>query len=165
MPLWSERLRPDHALEEFTCGKPILDSWLHNHALAADRAGTGRTYVWVDGRGRVVAFYTLAPHVIRREETPATGAPDAIPAVLLARLALDRSLHGEGHGGTLLADALMVALDAMRRIGGRLIVVDAIDTRAAAFYHHHGFVAVPGNPNRLVLKASVAARSLSVPWR
>jgi GNAT superfamily N-acetyltransferase len=164
---FSERLRPDHDLSAFSSGKDALDRWLRDHAVHADRTGSGRTYVWLDESGAVVAFFTLAPHLVRREETApavARGAPDVIPSILLARLALDRSLHRKGHGAALLADALAVALDAMRRAGGRLIVVDAIDAAAAAFYERHGFVPVPGNPYRLVIKASVAARSLSLPW-
>lgn len=164
---FSERLRPDHDLTTFSSGKAGLDVWLKNHALHADRSGSGRTYVWVDARGRVVAYFTLAPHVVRREEVPSSvgrGAPNAIPSILLARLALDQSIQGKGHGGVLLADALTVPLEAMRKAGGRLVVVDAIDREAANFYAHHGFMPVPGNPHRLVMKASVAARSLSVRW-
>lgn len=164
---FGERLRQDHDLGPFSSGKEALDVWLKKHALHADRSGTGRTYVWVDESGRVVAYFTLAPHLVRREELSASvarGSPDAIPSILLARLALERSLHGQGWGATLLADALTVALEAMRRAGGRLIVVDALDPDAVAFYEHHGFTVIPGTPHRLVIKASAAARSLSVRW-
>lgn len=164
---FNERLRPDHDLSNFSSGNPALDLWFKNHALHADRTGSGRTYVWLDETNRVVAYFTLAPHLVRREEMPpavARGGPDAIPSILLARLALDQSLQQHGYGAALLADALSVAVDAMRKAGGRLIVVDAISADAAGFYAHHGFIPVPGNPHRLVMKASVAARSLSLPW-
>jgi GNAT superfamily N-acetyltransferase len=82
---------------------------------------------------------------------------------LLARLALSEKLHGQGYGAMLLVEALGVAVDAIRRGGGRLIVLDAIDTRAASFYERHGFVRTPG-PGRLVMKASDAAASLGLPW-
>lgn len=165
--LFSERLRADHDLSDFSSGNPSLDEWLRGAALVADRSGTGRTYVLVDDPGDVVAYFTLAPHLIRRSEVPARaahGAPDAIPSVLLARLALHESLHGQGIGGALLAHALGVALEAVRTAGGRLVVVDAIDEDAASFYVHHGFVRVPEDPYRLVIKVSVVARSLSIPW-
>ena len=43
----------------------------------------------------------------------------------------------------------------------RLVVVDAIDEAAAAFYEHHGFVvAVPGNRQRLVKRVSDIAAAL-----
>ncbi len=161
-----ERLRADHDLSGFTSGNESLDRWLQQSAVAADRSGTGRTYVWVEETVFVVAYFTLAPHLVRRSEVPrpvGRGAPDAIPAVILARLALARTHQSQGHGSTLLADALTVALEAMAVAGGRLIVVDAIDERAHAFYRHHGFVAVPGNEHRLVIKAADAARSLGLP--
>lgn len=164
---FSERLRPDHDLSGFSSGRDALDHWLKDAALQADRSGTGRTYVLVDRSHHVVAYFTLAPHLVRRSDVPkaaAHGAPDAIPSILLARLAVAESLHGRGLGGIVLAHALEVALEGMRKAGGRLIVVDAIDADAASFYAHHGFVAVPGNPHRLMMKASAAARSLSLRW-
>lgn len=154
-------------MDDLDSGNALLDTWLRAHALRADHSGVGRTYVWVDDNGDVVAYFTLAPHLTRRAETPtaiARGAPDAIPSIILARLALHRSLHGTGLGGALLANALEIALEAIRTAGGRLIVVDAIDDTASSFYEHHGFLRVPGNPNRLVMRAGAAARSLTLPW-
>lgn len=164
-----ERLRPDHGVDAFTCAEPTLDRWLRASADGADRAGTARTYVWVDDDGVVVAYFSLAPHLVRRSELSsriARGSPDVIPAVLLARLALAEGLQGrrERFGTVLLFDALDVATDAIRQVGGRLIVVDALDDRARFFYEHHGFVAVPDDPYRLVVKASDVAKSLGKPW-
>lgn len=165
-PFASERIRADHDLASFDCGEPALDGWLRSAALTADRAGTARTFVWADG-GRVVAYFSLCPHEVRRGSLPgrlARDAPDAIPAILLARLALDTRLHGRGLGAQLLIDALDRSVMAVRAAGGRLIVVDAIDAAAARFYEHHGFTRLPATPTRLVLKASDAARSLGQTW-
>jgi ribosomal protein S18 acetylase RimI-like enzyme len=79
-------------------------------------------------------------------------------------LAVSRSLQGRGLGGELLVEGLGVALKAMRLAGGRLIVVDAIDDAARGFYEHHGFKPIRENPNRLVMKASIAAAHLSLEW-
>ena len=81
-----------------------------------------------------------------------------IPGYLLALLAVATSQQGQGHRGELLAEALQAILAVMRLGGGRVIVVDAIDERA------RGFRAVPANPDRLIMKASTAAASLSVDW-
>jgi GNAT superfamily N-acetyltransferase len=90
------------------------------------------------------------------------GDPDRVPALLLARLALDRTLHGQGLGTELLLDALTRALAASNRVGGRYLVVDAIDDRAVAFYEHHGFLRVPGSAlRRLVRKVSDIEASLT----
>lgn len=123
-------------------------------------------YVWLDD-DRVIGYFAILPHVIRREDVPSSvgrGALDVIPGFLLARLALAEDLHGHGLGGELLAGALEAVLTAIRVGGGRVIVVDAIDERAAQFYEHFGFRPVPANSSRFVMKASTAAASLSVAW-
>jgi GNAT superfamily N-acetyltransferase len=111
----------------------------------------------------VVAYFSLAAHLVVRTELPpklGRGSPEAIPAVLLARLALHQSVHGQGLGGELLLDALGRAVQASDVAAARLVVVDAIDETAASFYEHHGFLAVPGNPHRLVQKISDIAAAL-----
>jgi len=82
-----------------------------------------------------------------------------VPGYLLARLALDVSLHGQGLGSELLIDALQVTVAAGDRAGGRLIVVDAIDQEAHDFYRHHGFVPIAG-ARRLAMKVATARGAL-----
>ena len=91
------------------------------------------------------------------------GSPRVIPAILLARLALDRMLHGQGFGAQLLVDSLQRAVSAVNAAGGRLIVVDTLHERATNFYSQHGFTALPTTPLRLVMKSPVAAASLNLP--
>jgi GNAT superfamily N-acetyltransferase len=131
--------------------------------VAVLAGGHARTFVWHGGDKVVVAYFSLAAHLVVRADLPprlGRGSPDAIPAVLLARLALDRSLQGQGLGGELLVDALSRAVQASEVAAARLVVVDAIDEAAAAFYEHHGFVAVPGNRQRLVQKVNDIAAAL-----
>ena len=145
----------------------MLDDWLKNAALNSERMGTARTRVWVDPAGAVIAYFSLAPHLVMRDDIDqriGRGSPHDIPSILLARLALDLARQGRGEGGLLLVDSLTVAIEGMRDLGGRLIVVDAIDATAAAFYRKHGFKACPGRGDRLVMKASDAAVSLGLPW-
>lgn len=104
----------------------------------------------------------LAAHLVHRAGNPkrvGRGAPDSIPAVLFARLALHRRLRGRGLGGELLRDALARTVAASEVAAARVVVVDAIDA-AAGFYAHHGFVPVPGKPIRLVQKVSDIAAAL-----
>ncbi len=158
----SERIAARHDLAGFACGDETLDHWLAGSALTADAMGTARTYVWSENNV-VVGYFSLCPHEARRDELPSKlshGAPHSIPAILLARLALDRSLHGQGLGASLLLDALTRATDAIEIAGGRLIVVDAIDESARNFYEHHGFRAAPSRPARLFRKASDVAAVL-----
>ena len=69
--------------------------------------------------------------------------------VLLARLAVDHREQGQGLGSLLLSEALRRALLAGEAAAARLVVVDALDERAATFYRRHGFVGAPGHPLRL----------------
>ncbi|MFN8105283.1 MAG: GNAT family N-acetyltransferase [Acidimicrobiia bacterium] len=156
----------DHDLAEFDCGNAELDEWLRRHARTATGQGT-RTYLLVDGDGSVVGYFAIAPHLLRREDAPrrlAPGAPEQIPAVLLAKLALDSAVQGQGLGSELLVFALDVVVAAARRAGGRVVLADAVDDEARAFYEHHDFELLPGQTHRLAMKLSSAAKALGVPW-
>lgn len=160
----SERLGDEHDLTRFDSGQPTLDEWLREHARTSDAKRVGRTYVWHAGDDIVIGYFTLCPHVIERSELPGKvgrGDPSRIPAILLARLALDRNAQGQRLGVELLIDALSRALTASDQVGGRYIVVDAIDEPAAHFYEHHGFRRCPGDhPVRLIRKVSDVATAL-----
>lgn len=162
-----EPLGDHHQLDDFDCGNTELDQWLRLHARHATAQGT-RTYLLIDNDTEQVAgYFALAPHLIERHEVPTRvgrGAPRHIPAILLAKLALDRAHHGQGLGAELLVRALQTTLVAARAAGGKVVVVDAIDDGAARFYEHHDFVPLPGNPHRLVQKLSTIAKALHRPW-
>lgn len=162
-----EPLSEGHGFDAFCCGQADLDEWLKEHARHATRQGT-RTYVLLDeGSGAVDGYFAVAPHLVERDELPrrvGRGAPTMIPAVLLAKLALDERLHGRGLGADLLVHALTVIIGAARTAGGRLVVVDAVDDDAGGFYRAHDFQLLPSNPRRLVMKLSTAARALGLPW-
>lgn len=167
MTLRVEALRSSHVLDRFTCGTAPLDEWLKQHARNATGQGT-RTYVLVDTETNSIAgYFAIAPHLVERDAIPAQigrGAPRQIPAIPSAKLALEERSQGRGLGRMLLIRALEKIVDAAKHAGGKLVVVDAIDDEAAKFYEHHGFVPVPGNPHRLVMKMSTVARELGIPW-
>lgn len=167
MTRWtSQPLHDSHDLTAFSCGVESLDRWLQTQAGRAAHSDTARTYVWTEPASHVVvAYYAITPAQIRREELSRSmsGGVSVVPVYLLARLAVDQRLHGQGLGGQLLRDALEVIVSAASRAAGRLIVVDAIDDGAAAFYRHHDFRPVVGDPHRLVMKISTAREALSPP--
>jgi GNAT superfamily N-acetyltransferase len=156
----STSLREDHKTEGFDCEVEALNAWLQREAHRALQSDTARTYVWTEaGSAEVVAYYSIAPTAVIRAELTgrqAGGFSFDIPGYLLARLALDRSLRGQGLGKELLVDAIGKMVGASEAYGGRLIVVDATDANAAAFYQRFNFLPVKGRPNRLVLKISTA---------
>jgi GNAT superfamily N-acetyltransferase len=156
-------LSADHQLGGFDCGNDVLNRWLVDHALASQKAALARTYL-VISRQRVAGYVALTTGSIRPAEAPkryARGLPrHPIPTILIARLAIDRRDQGQRVGSRLLAEALHLAVVASDTAAARLVVVDAIDDRAAEFYRHWGFVDVPENPRRLFRKVSEIRREL-----
>lgn len=130
----------------------MLDEWLRRHALAAQRMDSARTFV-VTRNSRIVGYFSLTMGSVLRADAPAKlvrGMPAyPVPMVLVARLAVDQSAQGSGAGAMLLAEALRKAVAAGEAAAARLVVVDAVDEHAAAFYERHGFVRASEHPFRL----------------
>jgi GNAT superfamily N-acetyltransferase len=149
-----ELLASNHDLSEFDCGKHAsLNEWLKRFARMNQASGDTRTYV-VHRGSRVVGYYSLAPGSISRREATvraSKSAPEPIPIVLLARLAVDKQEQGQGIGSALLKDALKRAYAGAEIIGGRAVLVHAIDAEAAAFYRRYGFETCPGMELHLML--------------
>lgn len=149
-----ELLAPNHELSEFDCGKHAsLNDWLKRFARMNQASGDTRTYV-VHRECRVVGYYSLAPGSISRREATvraSKSAPEPVPIVLLARLAVDKQEQGQGIGSALLKDALQRAYAGAEIIGGRAVLVHAIDAEAAAFYQKYGFESCPGMELHLML--------------
>jgi hypothetical protein len=80
----------------FDSGNVALDDWLRARARRNEQEDASRTYVVTDGR-RVVAYYSLAAAAIPHASATARqrrNMPDPIPAILLARLAVDVGHQG-----------------------------------------------------------------------
>lgn len=151
-----ERLTDSHQVDVFNCGVRSLDIWLVDHALQANRGGSAQTYVVTDAEqeGRVVGYHAIAAASVERAAATsraARGMPDPIPAVLLARLAVDQSVQGEGIGAWLLQDAMRRTLSVADELGVRILLVHAIDESARAFYERFGFEQSASNPFNLQL--------------
>jgi predicted GNAT family N-acyltransferase len=147
-----------HNTAAFDSGEPSLDEWLHRHAATSVARGTAAVFVWTRA-DTVVAYYTLSAYKIVSDDLPrklARGGPREIPAVMLGRLALDRSLRGQDLGPVLLGDALARVVDATTTVAARYIVVDAINDKVMAFYARFGFKPTPVE-RRMVLRISEIA--------
>ena len=144
----------DHDVSQFDCGKHVsLTDWLKRFARMNQASGDTRTYV-IHRNLQVVGYYSLAPGSVSRKEATARASkssPEPIPIVLLARLAVDEAEQGKGLGSALLKDALQRAYAGAEIIGGRAVLVHAIDAEAAAFYRKYGFESCPGLEFHLML--------------
>ena len=133
-----------------------LNLWLECHVRSAAGAGSARAYVVTDDeQGRVVGYHALTVASIDRvdaTERAAKGMPrHQIPAVLLARLAVDVSVARRGIGAFLLRDAMTRALAVSEEAGIRILLVHALDEQARDFYVHFGFEPSPTDPMNLQL--------------
>ena len=149
-----EKLRRDHAVEGFDCGKEALNRFLERHALQSQQAGATATYVALHGDG-VVGFYSLAVGQVEYTDAPerlVKGlARHPVPVMLLARMAVASSYQGKKLGAGLLKDAMLRTLQASEIAGIRAFVVHAKDDDARAFYERFDFMASPTDPYHLVL--------------
>ncbi len=151
-----EALRAAHEVSRFSCGEPALDHWLKTRALSNQRKGFTVVMV-VHDDGRVVGYYGLAPSGVAPSALPRsirTGQPpDPVPCLLLGQLATDRAWAGRGIATALLAHALARSLAGARLIGGRALVVNALNADAAQFWRRRGFV--PSKDDQLILFRSI----------
>lgn len=143
-----------HIVDEFSCGEPILDVWLRHRAMNNHVRGASRTFVAAGADGRVYGYYALAASTLTHEA--ATGAirrnmPEPIPAMLLARLAVDYRAQGQKLGASLLRDAYHRVAIVAQHAGVRALLVNALNERAKAFYMHYGFKESPVQPSTLML--------------
>jgi len=127
----------------FSCGSRELDSYLRRHALPNSRAGVSATHVFVDETGRILGYVTLAATSVRATElptySPSLGLPGfPLPALLIARLAVDTSSRRRGLGTDLVGFAMAEALVLHARVGCVGVMVDAKKS-AVGFYARAGF--------------------------
>jgi GNAT superfamily N-acetyltransferase len=159
-----ERLGEGHDRAGFHCDNDALDRWFHDHALAAQKQDTARTFVLIDDTDPVVGYYSLSMGSVMSAEAPrrlTRGLPRyPVPIVLLARLAIDRAEQGKGLGISLLFEALHRASLAAEHAAARLIAVDPIDDNARAFYLRWGLQSVEDDPlGRLFIRTRDALAS------
>lgn len=143
--------RHDRSL--FDCGNHALDRWLVEQAGQSQRRDGSRTYVLCDDEDVVIGYYSLCASSLAAAEAPVTArlGRHPIPAVLLARLAVDQGHQGRGVGSVLLLDALVTSVRVAEMIGARLLLVDTVDAAAAEFYSAHGFGLLETAPETLFL--------------
>jgi GNAT superfamily N-acetyltransferase len=151
-----EPLARRHLVDDFDCGEPAPDDWLRRGAWQAQAAGSARTFVTTTDGAKVVGYYALAAAQVEPDEATTRllkGEPQrrAVPAVLLARLAVDHRHQDGGVGRSLLQDAVLRTLQAADSIGVRAMLIHAKHEKARAWYEQYGFEPSPTDPLHLML--------------
>jgi GNAT superfamily N-acetyltransferase len=159
-----EPLSPSHDLAAFDCGKPALNEWLRSFALSNQAKGFTRVMV-VCELSRVIGFYGLAPTAVAPpllSRKLRTGRPpDPVPCILFGQLAVDSAYKGKGIGSALIRHALERCVTAAEAIGGRAVIVRAIDAEAEAFWASCGFTPSTEDKSTLFRSLDDIAASLA----
>ncbi len=156
-------LRAAHVISDFDSGVSALDDWLKHRAVQNRVSGASRTFVTCSD-GRVVGYYALASSAVMLAAAPGRfrrNMPDPILAVVLARLAVDRSTQGKGLGRALFQDAANRVIRAAEAIGIRGLLVHALSEEARAFYIALGLDASPLEPMTLMVTITDLQRAMT----
>ncbi len=168
MPDWREEpIGRHHDRGGFDCGSPELDEYLRRYARQNHESGGAKTFVAVAlaEPSRILGFYSISPGAIAFARVPATltrrlGRYD-VPVFRLGRLAVDRSVHGQGLGGDLLLAAGERALAVASEVGGVALAIDAKDAAAARWYERLGALPLLDDPLKLILPLTTIAEAVA----
>ena len=146
----TEPLSSTHNRSDFSCGKEMLDVYLHKQANQDVKRKLSVCFILNDGETNCIkGYYTLSNSSIPPEYTPGhirkklPKSYASIPTILLGRLATDQRFQGQGIGKLLLIDALKRCHQISKTIGSFAVVVDPIDQQAENFYTKYGFIKLP----------------------
>jgi predicted N-acetyltransferase YhbS len=151
-----QALTKDHRRDNFDCGEPSLNDYLQKFVSQDAKRSLTRAFVLSRPTElQVMGYYTLSALSVHRDRFPGEQAKKLprypIPAVLLGRLAIDRSAQGKKLGEHLLIDALKRTATASATIGVYAMIVEALHERAAAYYANFGFITLQEQPLTLFM--------------
>lgn len=144
----------------FRCGQPVLDEYIRRYASQDVRRNVARVFMATPERDsrQLAGFFTLSAGSVSCSDLPESLTKKLprypVPVALIGRLAVAADFQGKGLGSILLSDACQRVATASATLAVAGIVVDAKDAAAASFYLHFGFMALPGQPARLLLPAT-----------
>lgn len=161
-PFHVEVLADGHDRLRFDSGEAPLDRYLREQVSQDVRRRVAACFVAVPAEDQacIAGYYTLASASVPLDLLPQATAKKlprypAVPAVRMGRLAVDHQFKGMGLGAALLVDALQRC--ARSDIAAYALIVEAKGDTAAAFYRHHGFIALPSAPLTLFLPVATMA--------
>ena len=159
-----EALAPHHDRSGFSCGVDSLDRYFRTQAGQDVRRKANGVFVLVEPERPdvVLGYYTLCATGLPHGEVPVAARKHVprhplVASILIGQLAVSETRQGERLGAMLIADAVRRRYAGASTIGASMMVVDAINERAAAFYEGNGFVRLPDSL-RLVLPMDVIKR-------
>jgi len=152
-------LTPQHKTGNFDCGEEALNIWLRETALSNQQKYYASSYVITDNEQQIIAYYALCTSMIYKQDMPRrlhdNSAPRELPAILLARLGVDKAFQKQRLGGYLLLDAFKRTAQAAQISAARVLITHPIHSQAENFYLKHGFLKLRGNKEALFIPLAV----------
>jgi GNAT superfamily N-acetyltransferase len=146
----SEPLNSTHNKSEFSCGKEMLNRYLHLQANQDVKRKLSVCFVVNDIESKLIkGYYTLSNNSIplalipEQIQNKIPKSYTSIPATLLGRLAIDNRYKGQGLGKLMLIDALKRCYELSKSVGSFAVIVDPLDSDAENFYNKYGFIKLP----------------------
>jgi len=134
-----------HDRAGFVCGVKALDDYLRQRAGQHQRDGIATIHVLIDDAqpSRIFGYCALSAaqlYLHELDEADRKRLPAwPVPAMRMGRLAIAETEQGKGYGRLLLGHAVNLARSVRQTMGVRVLIVDAQDASAAAFYQSYGF--------------------------
>lgn len=151
--------------QAFSCGEDDLDEWLRRDASQSERTGNTRTFFAVDDE-RIVGYYAQRTYQVDADDAArALGIGHRaypMPAILIARLAIDSRCQGRGVGTQLLIAALHRLAELSTEVGFEVVVVHALSHDASVFYRRAGFIPAQDEPLHLYLPVRDLRRTFGI---
>jgi predicted N-acetyltransferase YhbS len=106
---------------------PQTPEYLALYARKNDTARIGKTFVALDEAGRIAGYITLSNAQVERNKLPETVKLPRypVPALLIGKLAVDKTMHGKGIGSWLLCKAFEKAIQIAAISAVYAVIVDA----------------------------------------
>lgn len=147
-------IQKHHEREHFDCGEAALNLFLKDQARQATERRISTTYVacFAEEPAKVMAYHTLThynvavPPPLRAYK----GYRHPLPAIKLARLAVDLTCQKLRLGELLLIDAIKKTVEVGATVANIGLYVDPMTPAVVGFYEAYGFARVePEDPEKL----------------
>lgn len=145
-----EVIQSSHDREVFDCGVEELNIFLKRQARqAAEKKRISTTYVACPSENptQIIGYYTLVNYSITVPPSLRTykNYPHPLPAIKLARLAVDQKWQKRRLGELLLVDAIKKTVEVSGMIANIGLFVDPSTPPIVEFYKGYGFATVEPN--------------------
>lgn len=153
-----------HNRKAFDCDIEPLNKYLKKTAKQHDDVNLSRCFVLTTPKDDacILGFYSLSVCYIKWDELPEKHQKkyprNGISGVLIGRLAIDKHHKRKGYGTFLLMDAITKIISSAIDVPHPVIIVDAKNEQAKAFYLLFGFEEIAPSSCRLYMSTQYAKK-------